>query len=253
MKARLFAGIITSVGLFWTAAANADDAKPSAPPPKAKVEATTKLDGPKPSSDWTVFQVGIVPGAPSATVNSTVRGMKLGLPMSSGDNYVAGIEPSFLYSGTNYVDGIQAAWAGASVARSANGIQGAWFGYVQAREMNGLQCSIGACVADEMNGFQAALGNVSLKESNGCQISCVNVNADVFNGFQFSIANIASGKFYGFQGSAANISSKRMEGFQLGAVNYSKKGGLQFGVVNIISNAWIPVLPLVNYAPAGAE
>ncbi len=196
-----------------------------------KANAPVVADGPKPSDDWTFFQPAFFPGAPKAIVNSTVRGVKLGFPMSSGDNYVCGLEPSFIYSGTSYVDGFQGTMLGATVARKVNGVQGAWFGYVQAREVNGLQCAIGPCIAKNMNGFQPSCASVTLEKSNG---------------FQIAFANVADAEFNGFQAAAVNVATEELCGFQMGAVNYAKKNGVQFGVINIIENAWIPVLPLVN-------
>ena len=199
--------------------------------PKAK-EAIV-ADAPNPSPEWTFFQVGFFPGAPKATNNSTVRGIKMGFPMSAGDNYVCGIEPSFIYSGTNYVDGIQGAMFGAAVARKVNGIQGTWFGYVQAREVNGMQCAIGPCVVKTLNGWQPSCASVTLEKSNG---------------FQIAFANVANAEFNGFQAAAVNVANQELCGFQLGAVNYAHHNGVQFGVINIIKDAWIPVLPLVNFS-----
>jgi len=210
----------------------ADEAKIEAPKAQAAaVKADAYADGPKPSQSWTFFQPAFFPGAPSATKDSTVYGVKMGVPMSAGDNYVCGMEASFLYSGTNYVDGVQGAMLGAAIARKVNGINGVWFGYVQAREVNGMQCAIGPCIAKTMNGFQPSCASITLEKSNGCQIS---------------FANVANAEFNGLQVAAVNVASENLDGFQLGAVNYSKHNGVQFGVINIIKDAWIPVLPLIN-------
>ena len=218
---------IAALTMLCAGAFAEDAAVAAAPAAKASVEA----DAPKPSQDWTFFQIGFFPSAPRATVNSTVRGVKLGIPMSSGDNYVCGIEPSFLYSGTNFVDGIQGAMFGAAVAKKVNGIQGVWFGYVQAREVNGMQCAIGPCVVKTLNGWQPSCASVALEKSNG---------------FQIAFASVASAEFNGMQAAAVNVANAELCGFQLGAVNYAKHNGVQFGVINIIKDGWIPVLPLVN-------
>jgi len=219
---------LTAAMAMICSGAIADDVKPVDAP---KAPAAAVADGPNISPDWTVFQVGFFPGSPNGTVNSTVRGLKLGLPMVSGNNYVAGLEPAFIYSGTNYVDGLQGSMVGVAIARKVNGIQGAWFGYVQANEVNGMQCAIGGCVVKNLSGWQPSCVSVTTEKSDGCQIAFTNIATKEFNGFQLS---------------AVNVANQELCGFQLGAVNYAKHNGFQFGVINIISDSWLPFCPLMN-------
>lgn len=185
---------------------------------------------PKELSDWTSFQLGFFPGAPSATNYSNVYGLKLGAPMVAGHGRIYGIEPSVLYSGTNYVQGIQATILGACISRQVYGMQAAWFGFAMSDKVNGFQGSIGAAVSGKLSGFQASLANVTTEKSFGCQGSVVNIATN----------------FKGFQAAAVNIASDTLEGVQLGVVNYSDHKGCQFGLVNIIKDGFLPFMIIFN-------
>ncbi len=169
----------------------------------------------KPLDDWTFFQIGFLPGFPQGTNYSNVYGIKLGAPMVSGTgSRVYGIEPSLLFSGSDYVYGIQAGW----------------FGATKAKQVWGLQANCMVNVADEVIGFEPGLVNVT-KEITGFQASAVNV----------------SRKVTGFQASAVNVASEELKGVQLGVVNYSKKGGCQFGLVNVIEDGFLPFMIIFNF------
>ncbi len=167
---------------------------------------------PKPSDNYTFFQLGFFPGIPGSMETSNVYGLKLGAPMVCGYGRAYGIEPSFFYSGTDYIKGVQAAWVG----------------YSDAKEVLGLQASMGTCNVNEFKGIQT--GAVCVAETgSGIQLSGVGVIDDIV-GIQGGIVNVAD----------------YVEGLQLGAFNYSSEGAFQIGAINYIENGLVPCMILMN-------
>ncbi len=111
-----------------------------------------------PVREWTVFQVGFLPGVPDAPRELGVAGLKAGLPFSTGEATVCGVDASFLGSGANRVDGVQisslAAWADTvaglqlapvTVAERCDGLQ---FGGVNVARSGAFQLGIVNYIAD---------------------------------------------------------------------------------------------------------
>ncbi len=55
----------------------------------------------------------------------------------------------------------------------------------------------------------------------------------------------------GAQFSSVNVTTGKCAGAQFGAVNYSEKDGMQFGLVNIMKNGFLPFFPIVNFPVSG--
>lgn len=116
------------------------------------------------TTEWWPFQIGFWPGAPGYVKHSTVRGWKLGVPISSGEGSVLGLESSIGASLTNHVEG--------------------------------LQVGIFANVVERGTGAQAGLVNVA-KNYEGAQFGLVNVanntnSGSWFEGVQFGLINHAN-------------------------------------------------------------
>ena len=87
----------------------------------------------------------------------------------------------------------------------------------------------------------------------GLQDGVVNISEDYFAGLETGLLNCAN-DLHGVQCGyyflvALNIASGNVRGCQIGLVNYADtmEGGVQIGLVNIISNnGWMPVFPIVN-------
>ena len=194
---------------------------------------------PRTMKQWSIFQIGFLPKWPSFTKISNVYGLKLGAPMCSGYGRVFGIEPSILYSGTRHVWGVQASLFGTCLAQELRGIQASSFGPSMTTKLKGLQ----------------AVGSLGMADTViGAQIAPVTICRNSVTGFQFGAVNLAR-PVTGFQGGAVNI-AEDVTGFQLGIFNYAKRRGLQFGLVNIIKDGFIPFTLIFNYSSSddkGAE
>lgn len=90
------------------------------------------------SDNWTILQLGFLPGAPSDMLTNPVYGIKIGAPISIGAP-VWGIEASVLYSGSEEVNGIQCSII-YSEAKTVNGLQFSIVNFVQS--CTGLQLGI---------------------------------------------------------------------------------------------------------------
>ena len=191
---------------------------------------------PRKMKQWSLFQIGFLPKWPSFTKISNVYGLKIGIPMCSGYGRVFGIEPSILYSGTRHVWGIQGSFWGTCLAQEIRGIQASSFGPSIAAKILGLQ----------------AVGTLGMaKNVKGAQIAPVTICRESVIGLQFGAVNLAR-PVTGFQGGAVNI-AEDVTGVQLGVFNYAKRKGLQFGLINIIKDGWLPFTLIVNYSNAGEE
>ena len=109
-----------------------------------------------PLDEWDGFQLAFFPGFPSGTINSNVYGLKLGLPMSSGEGRVWGTELSIFSSTT--------------------------------RHMKGFQTSVFANVCAILDGFQLGLINIATVSADGLQAGLVNFSDEC--GFQIGLVNV---------------------------------------------------------------
>lgn len=116
-----------------SALAAADNAPAAAQPQPATV-----------SDNWTILQLGFLPGAPTDMLTDPVYGIKIGAPISHGAP-VWGVEASVLYSGSD--------------------------------EVNGIQCSLIYCEAQKVNGLQLAVVNF-VQSCTGLQIGIINSAQD---------------------------------------------------------------------------
>lgn len=111
-----------------------------------------------PVKDWTVFQVGFLPGVPEVDRTVGVAGVKAGLPLSDGQATVRGVDASFFGSGASRVTGAQissaAVWADkveglqlapVTVAKRCDGLQ---FGVVNVARTGAVQIGLVNYIAD---------------------------------------------------------------------------------------------------------
>ncbi|MDD5596301.1 MAG: hypothetical protein PHV82_00065 [Victivallaceae bacterium] len=206
-------------------------------------------------NDWTFFQIGFWIDVPSSTANSNVYGLKTGWPISTGIGRVCGNEISWFVAGTDEINGLQACFL-MCFSEFIEGIQASG-GTSLSRDVKGIQASLGVCYNQkELQGLQASVVNISgnlwgyqtggvnvCDNLMGLQTSAVNCADDV-DGMQFAFVNVCK-KLNGVQASLVNT-AKKSNGVQFGVVNVSTESGVQFGLVNYIKGAFIPVLPLMN-------
>ena len=98
----------------------------------------------KKSDEWTVFQLGFLPGAPSDMAEVPVYGVRGGAPICAGSP-VWGVEASVLYSGAEKVYGVQCS----IISNQAQKVYGLQFGIANFVEScAGLQLGIYNSAAD---------------------------------------------------------------------------------------------------------
>lgn len=118
-----------------------------------------------PLDEWDQFQLAFAPGFPSATNNSNVYGLKLGILASSGKGRVWGVEASAISSSTDNI--------------------------------KGFQTSVFANVAKFLDGVQAGLINiVSISGDGIVQFGLVNYSDET--GIQFGLVNVIPKGFFPF-------------------------------------------------------
>lgn len=207
-------------------------------------------------------------GAPDPkSYGYTVLRVGIGTPLSlpwGFDWDVYGLDVNLLYSDANEMYGIQ-------VGGLAN---------VSRLDMLGIQAALGCNYANRhAYGAQVALVNVANREQVGLFVDAVGVNresvglrADVLGsltdecfwglsaaglasavredmwGWQFALGCTFARRVHGFQSSLLFNMTDELRGAQLGIVNYAAtcSAGFQVGLVNMIMDNEIPVLPLFN-------
>lgn len=164
-----------------------------------------------------------------------VTGLEISLGGCVSRTYMAGAQISGL---CNYSDGdvygLQTAIA--CVTDDVYGLQTSAF--AMGKSMYGLQAGLLGTVSEgDLYGVRAAgLANVSMGESLSCGVELA------------GLANV-SRKVEGFQGAIGCNYAENLHGFQLAIVNYaqsSSTSAVQIGLVNIIRDNVVPVLPIVN-------
>ncbi len=106
-----------------------------------------------------------------------------------------------------------------------------------------------------MKGIDANLIASYQKDFVGCQIACVcNFNEASSTGASFALALNMADVETGFQGAFIN-SAKQLKGAQLGIVNIAQEcpWGFQIGLINIILDNRVKVLPIFNGYFGGDE
>ena len=126
---------------------------------------------------WDAMLAGFWFDVPTSITEANVKGLKLGLPISSGNGKVIGMEWSLGCGDTRYITGFQ--WS-VGVAKTAT--------------LNGFQMAMVNVIDQDLNGAQMGLVNLSPKK--GVQIGIVNSadNADC----QFGIVNLNKNGRYPF-------------------------------------------------------
>lgn len=101
--------------------------------------------------------------------------------------------------------------------------------------------------------YDGALGGVQLGAVNwnksvsaGAQIGVANIDVNEFHGFSLGAINY-TGKLVGLQLGAVNVVSESGRGVQLGVFNAAPVfQGLQIGLLNVIGNGTLPIMPIIN-------
>ena len=232
---KIFASLLV-LGVVSGAAVFADDA--------AKTQcANNTTQAQRASDDWTFFQIGFWFDVPSYTKNSNVYGIKTGEPVSSGSGNVCGLEASWIAAATDNINGAQGSWV-SCFNKKIDGVQ-ASLGFCRNTEyVRGAQASF-VCLAGDVHGLQTSAVNVSGNVI-GCQPAAILNHSKNMNGVQLAVITNVSDKVTGFQSSLVN-SATDVNGMQFGLINMSKGKSLQFGLLNYIDNAAVPLLPLVNF------
>ncbi len=131
-------------------------------PPKHKKYANTE--------HWESLQVGFWFGIPPATEYEDVYGLKMGLPICSGDGNVIGAEISMACSATDHVKGFQAS-IGSAICEDFSGLQ---WSMVNVAQTAAYGTQVGMVNVAQKKGIQVGLVNVSRKSA--FQIGLVNFN-----------------------------------------------------------------------------
>ena len=166
----------------------------------------------KNSGWWPFLQIVIWPGVPSYS-DKSVYGFRTGFPVSGGSGAVSGAELAPIISASDEIYGVQ----GAPLISYA-------------KKAEGVRCSF---------------MNISSKKTKGLQIGAMNLNLQNSSGLDIAVINVASGNMRGVQLGAGNYAGGE-RGVQFGIFNMSEWCGVQFGLINIIQNGWLPFCPIFN-------
>ena len=115
------------------------------------------------------FQMGILYHFPKYTWDSSVYGLKIGLPISAGIGEVKGLELAFIGAATEHINGTQLA-----------------FGYCYAKAVHGLQLSLINIVTagpdawqlgmvNNANNIEVQIGLFNYAEAGSCQFGLINI------------------------------------------------------------------------------
>lgn len=80
----------------------------------------------------------------------------------------------------------------------------------------------------------------------GAEISALTSTTSHIKGTQISVITNICDFIDGLQVSLVNVASLSVDGLQIGLVNYSAGNGTQIGLVNVMPDAPIPFLPILN-------
>lgn len=138
-----------------TASVFAQDTAAAKQPVKKEAASPAKVQA---LNDWEFFELVIMPGVPSSSLNSKIYGVKVGAPISSGNGIVDGVEAALF----------------TAMTANVNGFQTAVF-FTESQKMNGLQFSI-VNYAEDVGGVQ--LGVVNMAQKKGFQIGILNYIKD---------------------------------------------------------------------------
>jgi len=118
-----------------------------------------------------VFQMGILYNFPRYTWDSSVYGLKLGVPISAGIGKVKGLELALIGAATQHINGTQLA-----------------FGYCNAKAVQGLQLSLINIFDNGSDAWQVGIFN----KANDASVQLGLINYAVAGSCQFGLINIIS-------------------------------------------------------------
>ncbi len=176
---------------------------------------------------------------------NNLSGWDLGL-VSRAKGDVTGLQTMGLvsWSGSN-LRGCQISGLGNFVFGNAKAFQLASVANCNSADFVGAQIAAVNCNG-AFWGFQLGAFNFNKGVSKALQIAAVNANSGEFNGWSFGAVNCA-GRCNGFQMGVINTITDTGKAVQLGLFNSAANfSGLQFGFLNVIENAPIPVMVLMN-------
>lgn len=247
MNSKFFAAV--SAALVCAATAFADESRGISDDQSADLEARRS----------TPCQIGIADPLVIPGMGYDVAGLRFSLFYGSSRS-LAGLDLGLVgliredmsglsLGGFNWVDGkvrgVQLGLLGNVDGFDMSGVQFA-LGFNSCRSgATGLQVSLVNC-AGNIQGVQIGAVNWDNSYSTGLQLGLANVDGSEFHGASAALVNCTE-SFYGLQFGALNVATKTGCGVQFGLFNAADRfTGLQIGLLNLIGNAPIPVLPVVN-------
>lgn len=195
-----------------------------------------------PSPAWSVYglRASLIYGA-----SYDVYGVDLGL-VGFNRSAMKGLQ---LQLAADWVDGDMAGVQLAAVSNidtaNATGLQLAGIANYVRGEFTGVQFAAvnynGAFKGLQLGGF-----NYDKGISWGLQLGLANASVNEFHGWSLSAVNYAE-RMFGLQFGLINIAAESGRGVQIGVFNSAAKyNGVQIGVLNIIGNGELPIMPVLN-------
>jgi len=163
---------------------------------------------------WPLLQIVFWPGIPPYT-EKAVYGVRTGFPVSGGTGAVDGIEITPVLSYSDYVYGVQIS------------------GFMNHSKIT--------------EGFHCGFVNASTEWTKGLQLSAINLNFQNSTGVDLAVVNATSKNMRGVQLGVVNYVSNQ-KGLQFGVFNVAEWSSIQFGLINIIQNGWLPFFPFFNFS-----
>lgn len=116
--------------------------------------------------------------------------------------------------------------------------------------MFGLQLNLAYGECRSLRGVQVAgIANVAVSEMRGVQAAFLfDYTPHDAWGWQFAIGGTYANRVFGLQSALGINFTKELHGAQIGIVNYAEMcpGGFQIGLVNIIMQNQVPLIPFFN-------
>lgn len=132
------------------------------------------------ADEWSAMDLGIWFGVPTSMKTANVKGFRLGLPITSSEGYVEGLELALFCAGTDDITGLQMSCV--ALAKEVKGVQISLVNFCSG-QAQGSQ--FGIVNAAGKKGWQVGIVNSS--ENAKLQIGLVNLNKDGLWPFSFLI------------------------------------------------------------------
>ncbi len=187
------------------------------------------------------------------------------LPWGSARWDVFGMDLGILWADAPKMYGIGVGGLAMATRDTMGGLQVSGLCNWATKDVYGIRATLGANITfGESYGLEVGMFSYREKEFWGVDVNLiggycqrlsgvqvgglVNLNMDQSYGAIFAIGGNMSGKAYGFQGAAVFNFCDELHGFQLGLVNFAREcpWGCQIGLVNVIMDNAIKVLPIFN-------